>query len=116
MGKHSETLVVDNQTYDRIKQAALLYLPAFIAFYVAVSEIWGLPYTTEVAGTAAAFDTFLGVLVKVSSKQYHETKPSDGTLNVVEDEDGAYVFLEAESDPSNLKNSQEVTFKVRKDT
>jgi hypothetical protein len=35
-----------------------------------VSGIWGLPYGEQVVGTVTAVDTFLGVILGVSSYQY----------------------------------------------
>ena len=38
--------------------------------YFALSGIWGLPYGEEVVGTITAADTFLGVLLGISSATY----------------------------------------------
>nr|DAK72211.1 MAG TPA: holin [Caudoviricetes sp.] len=59
-----------NKTYDILKWIALYLLPALGTLYFALSGIWGLPYGEEVVGTITAADTFLGVLLGISSATY----------------------------------------------
>ena len=59
-----------NKTYDILKWIALYLLPALGTLYFALSGIWGLPYGGEVVGTITAADTFLGVLLGISSATY----------------------------------------------
>ena len=59
-----------NKTYDILKWLALYLLPALGTLYFALSGIWGLPYGEEVVGTITAADTFLGVLLGISSATY----------------------------------------------
>ncbi len=40
----------------------------------ALAGIWGLPYGEQVVGTITAVDTFLGVLLGISSAQYNKTE------------------------------------------
>ena len=61
---------ISNQTYDILKWVAQYLLPAAGTLYFALSGIWGLPYGEEIVGTITAVDTFLGVLLGVSSAQY----------------------------------------------
>lgn len=61
---------ISNQTYDVLKWVAQYLLPAAGTLYFALSGIWGLPYGEEIVGTITAVDTFLGVLLGVSSAQY----------------------------------------------
>ena len=61
---------LSNKTYDILKWIALHLLPAAGALYFALSKIWGLPYATEIVGTIAAVDTFIGALLGLSSAQY----------------------------------------------
>jgi len=62
-----------NETYDFWKKVAMYYLPAIATFIVAVFEIWNIPYGTQIAGTIMAFDTLLGVLLGISTKNYNKT-------------------------------------------
>lgn len=64
---------LSNKTYDFLKWIALTVLPAAGLFYAALSKIWGFPYATEVVGTIAAVDTFLGALLGISSNAYNKT-------------------------------------------
>ncbi len=59
-----------NKIYDALKWIALYLLPALGTLYFALSGIWGLPYGEEVVGTITAADTFLGVLLGISSATY----------------------------------------------
>ena len=61
-----------NKTYDVLKWIALYLLPALGTLYFALSGIWGLPYGEQVVGTITAADTFLGVLLGISSATYNK--------------------------------------------
>ena len=58
---------LSNKTYDTLKWTAQYLLPALGTLYFSVSQIWGLPYGEEIVGTITAVDTFLGVLLGLSS-------------------------------------------------
>ncbi len=61
---------LSNKVYDILKWIALYLLPALGTLYFALSGIWGLPYGEQVVGTITAADTFLGVLLGISSAAY----------------------------------------------
>lgn len=61
---------LSNKTYDVLKWVVILFLPALGTLYFTLSGIWGLPYGEQVVGTITAFDTFLGVILGVSTVQY----------------------------------------------
>jgi hypothetical protein len=61
-----------NEMYDRLKWIAQLLLPALATLYFALAGIWGLPYGEQVVGTLTAIDTFLGVILGISSSQYNK--------------------------------------------
>ena len=63
-----------NKTYDTLKSIAQIVLPAAGTLYFALASIWGLPYGEEIVGTITAVDTFLGVLLGVSTSQYNKEK------------------------------------------
>lgn len=56
--------------YDILKWIAMVALPAIGTLYFALAGIWGFPYAEEILGTITAVDTFLGVLLGISSVQY----------------------------------------------
>lgn len=61
---------MSNKMYDVLKWIAMVFLPALATLYFALAGIWGFPYGEEVVGTITAADTFLGVLLGISSAQY----------------------------------------------
>jgi len=61
-----------NKTYDILKYIALIVLPAIATLYSAVAGIWGLPYAEQIPATIMAIDTFMGVLLKISSDNYNK--------------------------------------------
>lgn len=63
---------ISNKTYDTLKWIAMYLLPAAGTLYFALSGIWGLPYGEEVVGSITAVDTFLGVLLGISTAQYNK--------------------------------------------
>ena len=69
-----------NKTYDFLKWVAQYLLPAAGTLYFALAGIWGFPYGEQVVGTITAVDTFLGVILGISTIQYNKsdsnTEPS----------------------------------------
>lgn len=61
-----------NKTYDVLKYVAQIVLPALGTLYFALSEIWALPYGSEIVGTITAIDAFLGTVLKISSDNYYK--------------------------------------------
>ena len=61
-----------NKAYDILKWIAQYFLPAIGTLYFALAGIWGLPYGEQIVGTITAVDTFLGVLLGISSAQYNK--------------------------------------------
>ena len=62
---------LSNKVYDVLKWISMYLLPAAGTLYFALSGIWGLPYGEEVVGTITAVDTFLGVILGISSVTYN---------------------------------------------
>ena len=62
-----------NKTYDILKWIAMYLLPALGTLYFALAGIWGFPHGEEIVGTITALDTFLGVLLGISTAQYNKT-------------------------------------------
>ena len=63
---------LNNKTYDILKWIAQYLLPALGALYFTLAGIWGLPYGEQIVGTIVALDTFLGVILGISSYQYNK--------------------------------------------
>lgn len=64
---------MSNKTYDVLKWVAMYLLPATGTLYFALAGIWGLPYGEQIVGTITAVDTFLGVILGISSAQYKKS-------------------------------------------
>ena len=64
---------MSNKMYDILKWIAMYLLPAIGTLYFALAGIWGLPYGEQIVGTITAVDTFLGVLLGISTAQYNKT-------------------------------------------
>lgn len=65
---------MSNKVYDVLKYIAQIILPALATLYFALAGIWGFPYGEEVVGTITAIDTFLGVILGISSVNYNKNK------------------------------------------
>ena len=63
---------MSNKVYDILKYFAQIVLPAIATLYFALAGIWGLPYGEQVVGTITAIDTFLGVLLGISTINYNK--------------------------------------------
>lgn len=64
--------ILSNKQYDILKWVALVLLPACGTLYFTLAGIWGFPYGEQIVGTITAVDTFLGVLLGISNKQYKD--------------------------------------------
>ena len=77
---------MSDKTYDVLKWIQRLFLPALATLYLALGSIWKdviyLPYPEQVAATITAIDTFLGVILGISSANYYKEQEanSDGEL------------------------------------
>lgn len=65
-------MIFSNKTYDILKWIAMYLIPAAGTLYFALANIWNLPYGEEIVGTLTAVDTFLGVLLGISTNQYNK--------------------------------------------
>jgi hypothetical protein len=70
---------MSNKTYDILKWVAQYLLPALATLYFAVAKIWGLPYGEEIVGTITAVDTFLGVLLGISTANYNKQNSANNS-------------------------------------
>ena len=66
-----------DKTYNVLKWMAQLLLPAMGTLYFALASIWRLPYGEQVVGTITAVDTFLGVILGITTAQYKQKQKTD---------------------------------------
>ena len=66
-------MLLSDKVYNRLKWVAQYLLPALGTLYFALASIWGLPYGEQIVGTITAIDTFLGVILGISTNTYKKT-------------------------------------------
>lgn len=77
---------MNNKLYDILKYIAQIVLPALGTLYFALAQLWGLPYPEQIVGTITAVDTFLGLLLGVSTSKYNVKKAGESIKRDDEDE------------------------------
>ena len=75
--KEMNMMKLNDKTYDTLKWIAMYLLPAAGTLYFALAGIWGLPYGEQVVGTITAVDTFLGVILGISTAQYNKANKAE---------------------------------------
>ena len=63
---------MSNKVYDILKWIALFLLPALGTLYFALAGIWGYTFGEQIVGTATVVDTFLGVVLGISTARYNK--------------------------------------------
>lgn len=108
--------MITGKLYDALKFVAQLLLPAIGTLYFTLAGIWGLPSADEVVGTIVAIDTFLGVLLHLSSTAYAKSDARfDGSIVVDENDARKQFSLELKGDPDQIDSKDQVVFKVEKE-
>jgi hypothetical protein len=106
--------IMSEPLYLKMKFVALVLLPAISTLYFTLGAVWDLPHVTQVIGTIAAIDTFLGVMLGLSTKAYNASEQKyAGSINVQETPNGGKLFsLELNGAPADIEVMKEVIFKV----
>lgn len=68
---------LNSKVYDVLKWIAQILLPALGTLYFALAGIWGFPYAEQIVGTITAIDTFLGIILGISSYTYKKESETD---------------------------------------
>lgn len=106
--------MITGKLYNWLKFIALVLLPALGTLYFTLAQIWGLPAGEEVVGTIVAVDTFLGVILQISSTNYNSST-AQGVLTINENMEGKVYDLQLEGDPElELDGKERAVFEVRK--
>lgn len=63
---------LSNKNFDRLKWVAMYLLPAIGTLYFTIASIWHLPYAEQVVGTVTALDTFLALILGISTNTYNK--------------------------------------------
>ena len=107
-----------NKLYDRLKILGLVVLPSLSSTYFAISELWGWPYESQITGTIAIANVFVGVMV-TRFRKIHNDKNNDsydGTLAWKNDDSGnggSSLHL-TELDFAALTNKNIVTLRIER--
>lgn len=114
-------LTIDSRVYDTLKWVALVLLPALASLYFGLGQIWNFPAVEQVVGSVTVVDTFLGLLLNKSSKNYQESIGSAGAvvgdIVALQKPDGEVTGyrMEAHKDPLILPADQKVVLEVRRE-
>ena len=68
-------MILTNKTYDLLKWVTLVLLPALSMLYLALAEVWGLPYATQIVGTIAVLNVFLATILGISTNTFKINNP-----------------------------------------
>ena len=75
---------ISSKVYDILKILCPVF-GALSASYVALADVWNLPYATEVSGTFGALIAFMGSIMQISSKTYWEENSVGSDIEDIED-------------------------------
>lgn len=100
---------LSNRWYDFLNALVRVILPGFGTFYFALSEIWGLPYATEVVGTIVAITTFLGIIILLAKRGW---KVDDEIYIDDSDPEGIAFGFKSGAMLENLDHDKLLTLKV----
>lgn len=65
---------LNDKIFDILAYIGRIVLPALATLYIALADVWGLPFKVEISTTIMAFDTFLNTLLMISSNTYQKEK------------------------------------------
>jgi hypothetical protein len=111
--------VLKGAVYDVLKWIALVLLPGLAALYFGLGQIWNFPAVEQVVGSITVLDTFLGLLLGRSSRNYTVQEFSLDTVGdivVTQDRFGTVtgMRMEADRDPLILPEHETVAFNVKR--
>lgn len=104
--------LLSNRNYNLLKASATVVLPALGALYFALAQIWGLPRAEEVVGSIAALNTFVGVLLGISTRSYNKSDSKfDGDFELQHTDDGMIPKLVLTSD-ERLEQMKQLNLRI----
>ena len=86
-------MALNNKVYNVLKWIALILLPAISTLIMAVGDIWGIQYKEQISLTIAAVDTFIGVLIGISTVSYK----GEGKITIDNQTDECVVMFNEEN-------------------
>jgi hypothetical protein len=108
--------ILSPAVYDKLKKTVQFILPLIGSIYFGLGQIWGFPKIEEVIGSITVLNTALGSVVGISKSRADKADTAtDGDLVITEDPGGVASWMMAfEGDPELLKDRENITFKVKK--
>lgn len=108
--------LLSDGSYNVLKQSVTIVLPAVGALYFALAQIWNLPKAEEVVGSVAAVNTFLGVVLGLSTRSYNKSDQKyAGELEVIESPEGQLYNFNLGQAPEELVERKDFLFRVNRD-
>lgn len=105
---------LSNKVYQVLKWIAQIFMPALATLYFALASLWGLPNVNEVVGTITALDTFLGILLGISSSNYKKNGTDiDGDMLIDKTGDSDTYKLALNATPEELADKNTIKFQVK---
>lgn len=71
-----------DKTYDLLKWIAQIFIPAIAAAYLALANVWSLPYANEVVATLTIVDLFLGSVLGLSTAMYNKMVSDNNAIKL----------------------------------
>lgn len=105
-------MTLNKKVYDALKWIAQYLLPAIGTLYFGIGRIWGFPFSSEITGTIMAIDSFLGILLGISSYSYE----GDGVLHISKSADKDNYLIEVNCPLETLANNQTFMLRVHEET
>ncbi len=112
-------VILSGPVYKTLKPLTTTILPGAAALYIALALIWGLPAAEQVAGTITAVNTFLGLLLGLSTRAYNKSDEKyDGEIAIGEKPDGRKVYSinVKDEDPSAIDEKPQILLRVNNTT
>lgn len=78
-------MMFDNKVYDILNKIQR-WLPALGVLYLALCQIWNLPYGQQINNTIVAIATFLAATLEISTGVYHKDVSTQIITSMVGDE------------------------------
>jgi hypothetical protein len=104
---------LSDKTYSAFKFTAQIGLPALGTLYFALAAIWSLPAPEKILGTIIAVDTFIGLLLGISTNAYLKSDAQyHGAIDVNETPEKIAYSLNLNRPPEDIKHLDKVVFKV----
>lgn len=105
--------IKNGKAYDVAKFVALVLLPAVGTLYFALAGTWSLPDAKKVVDSILAVDTFLGVILHLSTQAFNASDAKyDGALDVNETDTKQIFGLTINTPPEALAKQDSIVLKV----